>query len=272
MARPDKRQRKKENARAAREAREAARRRAQRRRNVVRVGVGLLVAAIAIGAGALLTDDDGNETAGDSTTTTLPVDATTIPTEPLTCTPDPGSTQTAKIATNFGEIQIALDDARAPLGASRFAQLAREGFYNGLTWHRAAADFVIQGGDPEGTGSGGKGDPIVAEVPQDNYPLGSLAAAKTGTDAPGTFDSQFFIVTGPNGGTLPNDYARFGCVVTGLEFAQQIEALAPPEGDGPPTAAATIDTIEIIETQAPEIDPTATTVATDTTPTTTGQE
>jgi cyclophilin family peptidyl-prolyl cis-trans isomerase len=84
-------------------------------------------------------------------------------------------------------------------------------------------------------------------VPTDNYPLGSLAAAKTGTDPAGTFDSQFFIVTGPGGATLPNDYARFGIVTEGIENAQKIEALAPDTGDGPPTKPATIDKITIAE-------------------------
>ncbi len=84
-------------------------------------------------------------------------------------------------------------------------------------------------------------------MPTDHYPLGSVAAAKGGAEPPGTFDSQFFIVTGSGGATLPNDYARFGTVTSGLEAAQKIEALAPASGDGPPTKTATIDKITITE-------------------------
>jgi cyclophilin family peptidyl-prolyl cis-trans isomerase len=112
---------------------------------------------------------------------------------------------------------------------------------------RASKDFVIQGGSPTNTQSGGEGHPIIGEVPKDNYPLGSIAAAKTGADTPGTFDSQFFIVTGSQGATLPNDYARFGKVVMGIENAQKIEALAPASGDGAPTKQAIIQKITITE-------------------------
>ena len=83
-------------------------------------------------------------------------------------------------------------------------------------------------------------------MPTDNYPVGSLAAAKTGADPAGTFDAQFFIVTGSQGATLPNDYARFGSVVSGIEVAQEIAALqAAPEET--PSEALTIDSIVITE-------------------------
>ena len=74
---------------------------------------------------------------------------------------------------------------------------------------------MIQGGDPKGDGSGGPGYTVEGEVPTDHYPVGSLAAAKTGADPAGDFGSQFFIVTGAQGATLPNDYARFGTVTNG---------------------------------------------------------
>ena len=78
------------------------------------------------------------------------------------------------------------------------------------------------------TVSGGSGrPPVVGETPADSYPIGSLAAAKTGADPPGTFDCQFFIVTGENGASLPNDYARFGSVTSGMDVAKKIEGLAP---------------------------------------------
>jgi peptidyl-prolyl cis-trans isomerase B (cyclophilin B) len=230
VAGADKRQRKKDNARAAREARVAAARRSRQRKTAIRVGILVALFAVVVALFAFLGGDDDEPSA--ATTTSAPR------VEPAVAT----------IETNFGPIVVQLDTAKAPKGSARFIKLAKEGFYDGLTWHRAAKDFVIQGGDPKGDGSGGAGDPIVAEVPTDHYPVGSLAAAKAGTDPAGTFDSQFFIVTGPNGGTLPNDYARFGMVIEGIENAQKIEALAPAEGDGPPTQKATIEKITISET------------------------
>ena len=149
-------------------------------------------------------------------------------------------TPTASIQTNFGCIIVQLDTAHAPKAAGRFISLAKAGFYNGLTFHRVVPDFVIQGGDPKGDGTGGSGKPaVVGEVPTDGYPLGSLAAAKTGTDPDGTFDCQFFIVTGQAGTQLPNQYARFGKVVVGMDVAKKIEGLAPG-GDGPPTQKVTM--------------------------------
>lgn len=151
----------------------------------------------------------------------------------------------ATIATNLGCIVVALDTVHAPKAAGRFISLAQSGFYNGLTFHRVVPDFVIQGGDPNGDGSGGSGKPpVVGEVPKDGYPIGSLAAAKAGTDPNGTFDSQFFIVTGSQGAQLPNQYARFGHVIAGLDVAQKIEALAPG-GDGPPTQKVTMEKVTI---------------------------
>ncbi len=94
---------------------------------------------------------------------------------------------------------------------------------------------MIQGGDPKGDGSGGPGYTVAGEVPTDHYPVGALAAAKTGSAPAGDFGSQFFIVTGPNGATLPNDYARFGEVTKGMAVAKKIASFAPDNGDGAPT-------------------------------------
>ncbi len=236
----DKRARKRENKAAAKEARQEAQRRAQRRKRLVRAGVVVVIFAGLVGVLSLTRGDDekgGDKKADDASSTTTPGERT--------------SRYTAVITTNFGVIEVALDDVNAPIATEQFVKLARDGFYDGLTWHRAATDFVIQGGDPDGNGTGGSGSSVVGEVPTDNYPLGSIAAAKAATDPAGSFDSQFFIVTGSGGATLPNDYARFGIVVAGLDVAQAIEALAPAAGDGPPTEPATIDSVEIIESDAP---------------------
>lgn len=161
----------------------------------------------------------------------------------------PGATAAIAIGiggTGAGCIVIALDTAHAPKAAGRFISLAKSGFYDGLTFHRAVPGFVIQAGDPNGDGSGGSGKPpVVGEVPKDGYPIGSLAAAKAATDPDGTFDSQFFIVTGAQGTQLPPQYARFGRVVAGMDVARRIDALAPPTGDGPPTQKVTMDKVTI---------------------------
>ena len=91
----------------------------------------------------------------------------------------------------------------------------------------------------------GEGKPVVGEVPTDHYPVGSVAAAKTGNDPPGTFDSQFFIVTGKaQGASLPNDYARFGAVKSGMDVVNKIGNL-PTDANGEPNSDATIDTVTI---------------------------
>jgi peptidyl-prolyl cis-trans isomerase B (cyclophilin B) len=170
-----------------------------------------------------------------------------------TLTIDPAKTYTATIRTSCGTMTSELDASKAPNATNNFVYLAREGFYDGLTFHRAATDFVIQGGDPAGDGSGGPGYSVAGEVPTDNYPVGSLAAAKSGDAPKGDFGSQFFVVTGPGGAQLPNDYARFGKLTKGLPVAREIEALAPepPEGaqtgDGPPTQTVVINEITIKE-------------------------
>lgn len=251
MSRAEKRQRKKENTRAAREARARQMQREKRKRTALRVGAAVVLGVLGIVIVTLLSGD-GDDDVAVTDTTAVPSESTstTIAVSAPDFELDPTIDYSARITTNFGEIVVDLDEGAAPVATGHFVRLARDGFYDGLTWHRAAADFVIQGGDPSGDGTGGSGSSVVGEVPEDSYPIGSLAAAKTQTDPPGTFDAQFFIVTGTRGATLPNDFARLGTVASGLEVAQEIERLAPPEGDGPPVETATIDRVEVIETPA----------------------
>src|SRR5690242_12249716 len=106
-------------------------------------------------------------------------------------TADADKTYTATLDTNFGPIVFTLDSKTAPKASGRFIELARAGFYDGVTFHRVVSDFVIQAGDPTGTGSGGSGNPPVVDTTgSGGYPVGSVAAAKTGADPAGTFDSQ----------------------------------------------------------------------------------
>ncbi len=140
---------------------------------------------------------------------------------------DEAASYTATIETSCGTISIELDPRLAPVATNNFVFLAREGFYDGLTFHRVVPGFVIQGGDPAGDGTGGPGYRFADELPDDGYPPGSVAMANAGTDTNG---SQFFIVTG-DASALQNQFTRFGSVAAGLDVAQAIEALADPSAD-----------------------------------------
>ena len=141
-----------------------------------------------------------------------------------------GEKVTAVVVTNCGTFDIALATSEAPTIANSFAYLAEEGFYNELTFHRIVPEFVIQGGDPTGTGSGGAGYQVV-EAPQKNlkYTIGTVAMAKTTEDPPGTAGSQFYVVSGPQGETLPPEYALAGHVTKGLDVVERIGELGGPE-------------------------------------------
>ena len=133
-----------------------------------------------------------------------------------------GKTYVAHVVTNCGEFDITLDPARAPRTGGSFKTLADKRFYDGLSFHRIVAGFVIQGGDPKGDGSGGPGYSITETPPQDlTYTKGVVAMAKTETEAPGTSGSQFFVVTGEDAG-LPPDYALLGKVTKGQEVVDKI--------------------------------------------------
>lgn len=140
-----------------------------------------------------------------------------------------GEAATAVVKTNCGTFEIALDTERAPKTANSFAFLAEEGFYDDLTFHRVAPGFVIQGGDPEGVGTGGPGY-TVDEKPPPNlaYTKGVVAMAKSEVDPPGRSASQFYVVTAPDAG-LPPEYALVGKVSEGYDVVEKIDALGTPE-------------------------------------------
>jgi cyclophilin family peptidyl-prolyl cis-trans isomerase len=171
----------------------------------------------------------------------------------------------ATIETSQGNIVVALDAKKAPVATQHFIDLVNKKFYDGLCIDRLSRDFVIQGGSPKCDAKGGSGSSVNGETPTDHYPIGSLAAAKTGSAPAGTFDSSFFIVTGSQGGTLPNDYARFGKVISGLDVAQKIEKLpltpsSPTNpNDGKPVSKITIKRIRITSSnKAPAVSSTTT--------------
>jgi peptidyl-prolyl cis-trans isomerase B (cyclophilin B) len=153
--------------------------------------------------------------------------------EKPTATLAAGKRYDVDLQTNCGTMTIRLATGRAPKTAASFADLVKRGFYDGLTFHRIAHDFVIQGGDPLGTGLGGPGYTVVEKPPGNlAYTTGVVAMAKTEADPPGASGSQFFIVTAPDA-RLPPDYAVLGGVVRGMDVAQRIGKLAVDGQDRP---------------------------------------
>jgi cyclophilin family peptidyl-prolyl cis-trans isomerase len=123
------------------------------------------------------------------------------------------------ISTDKGDIVMDLDASLAPTTVNNFVVNARNGFYDGLTFHRVVPDFVIQGGDPEGTGRGGPGYRFDDEPVQGEYTLGAVAMANAG---PNTNGSQFFICIDDCTRKLQPLYNLFGYVTSGIEIAQAI--------------------------------------------------
>jgi cyclophilin family peptidyl-prolyl cis-trans isomerase len=157
---------------------------------------------------------------------------------------DPAKTYVATVTTNCGTFEITLDAKRAPKTGGSFKHLVDEGFYDGLTFHRISPGFVIQGGDPNGDGSGGPGYSIVEAPPQDlTYDTGVVAMAKTQIEEAGTSGSQFFVVTG-DASQLTPDYALVGKVTKGQNVADLI-AVAPIASDEQPIEPIVIESIEV---------------------------
>ncbi len=143
--------------------------------------------------------------------------------EPMT-KPAAAEGSVVRIQTPRGDIVVETFDKQAPITAGNFLLLVKEGFYNGLTFHRVVPDFVIQGGDPQGTGAGGPGFTIPDELkPELKHDRGMLSMAKTAM--PDTAGSQFFIVTGPQQAVshLDMKHAVFGKVLQGMDVADKIQ-------------------------------------------------
>ncbi len=139
-----------------------------------------------------------------------------------------GEKATAVVETSCGTFEIALDTERAPKTANSFAFLAEEGVYDHVTFHRIVDGFVIQGGDPEGTGTGGPGYSVVEKPPANlAYTKGVVAMAKSSAEPPGSSGSQFYVVTGADAG-LPPEYALVGKVDEGLDVVERIGKLGTP--------------------------------------------
>jgi len=139
-----------------------------------------------------------------------------------------GERLTAVVETSCGTFEIALDSSKAPKTVNSFVFLSEEGFYDDLSFHRIAPDFVIQGGDPLGSGIGGPGYTVVEKPPANfAYTKGTVAMAKSSAEPPGSSGSQFYVVTAPDAG-LPPEYALVGKVGEGYDVVEKINELGTP--------------------------------------------
>lgn len=165
--------------------------------------------------------------------------------------PVPGETvaegvrASARFVTNKGAFTVALDTSESPIAADNFAYLVENGFYDGLGFHRIVPDFVIQGGDPQGNGTGGPGYTIVERpAPDTIYGPGTVAMAKSAAEPAGSAGSQFFVVTASEPIGLPPDYAVVGKVSRGFGTVEEIGRLGGP--DEQPTETVVIESARLI--------------------------
>jgi len=266
----DKRNRKKENRRqrlddlAKQQQRKRTRKLATRAAIFIAVVVGVaLIISVSGGSDSTTTNDTTVDT-----TATAPVEgraitgdtpcpavdgsearASTFEQAPSNCL-EAGKTYTAVVSTNKGEFTIVLDQKKAPLAANNFVTLARYKYFDNTQCHRAILDFVVQCGDPTATGSGGPGYSFADELPQaGEYKLGSIAMANSGANTNG---SQFFIITGDQGITLPPSYTLFGQVTSGLDTtvpALNAASNPDPAANGVPTLE-TITIVSVVITES----------------------
>jgi peptidyl-prolyl cis-trans isomerase B (cyclophilin B) len=147
----------------------------------------------------------------------------------------------ATMVTNHGEITFELFDADAPKTVENFRTLARKGYYDGLIFHRIIKDFMIQGGCPKGTGTGGPGYEFEDEFNDHKVVRGALAMANAG---PNTNGSQFFIVTVGSAAWLDGKHTVFGEVTSGMDVVDKLEGL-PTDGRDKPREDARIETLTV---------------------------
>lgn len=144
---------------------------------------------------------------------------------------DPAKRYTATMETSMGSMVIALDPIKAPKTVNSFVFLALNHYFDGIIFHRIINGFVCQGGDPTGTGRGGPGYRFEDELPKaGQYQIGSVAMANAG---PNTNGSQFFLISGPSGASLPPQYALFGQIIKGLDVLDQMQKVPTDRSDKP---------------------------------------
>ena len=222
---------------------------------MTRRAAALAASAVLALAGCGSDDGSGDGRSSDAETTAISgetecppeggaeVRATSFEQAPPMCI-DEAKTYTATMTTDAGEVTIELDAKQAPETVNNFVVLSRYKYYDGLTFHRVIKDFMAQGGDPSGDGSGGPGYEFDDELPeQGDYEIGSVAMANAGANTNG---SQFFIITGDAGVQLPPSYSLFGKVTKGMDAVEKIEADGSA-GDGAPAKVHTIESVTIAE-------------------------
>jgi cyclophilin family peptidyl-prolyl cis-trans isomerase len=264
-----KRQRKREGHQARQAAAAAARRRRKARRTRAVVVAFLALVLVAGLAVVVNGGDDGQDvvSTGPKTPVDLPAVAagqsvkgdtpcppadgsaprtTTFEKPPPLCV-NVAKAYTAEIRTSKGLMVVDLDVKGATKTVNNFVVLSRYKFYDGIAFHRIVPGFVIQGGDPMQTGTGGPGYQFEDELPKPgSYKVGSLAMANSG---PNTNGSQFFIVTGDAGASLQPQYSLFGQVTEGLDVVKAIEEVGiPGTQDGKPSEVVKITSVTIKET------------------------
>jgi cyclophilin family peptidyl-prolyl cis-trans isomerase len=273
----EKRERKKMNREIGRQMQQQAERRRKTLKTTFRV-TGAIVALVAVFVLIAVLTNDGSDDASPTdsipTDTLVPGDSTapasTVPVEfqygTGECAPtdgsadqtqsfddsfqlciDPAKTYTAVVTTNFGEYTIELDAANAPGTVNNFVNLARFKYFDDTVCHRAIPKFMVQCGDPTATGSGGPGYSFLDELPKaGEYEVGSVAMANAG---PNTNGSQFFVITGDQGVSLPPDYTLFGTVIDGLDTTvAAMDAVGNPADNGvPPLEEIQIISVVITE-------------------------
>jgi peptidyl-prolyl cis-trans isomerase B (cyclophilin B) len=207
--------------------------------------LGIIVLALIVGAGYYLvrqTKDNSNTESTAGTTTEQQQQAET-PTPTPTPEPTPEVTVSdhpvATIETSMGTIVVTLDHTAAPKTVENFVKLSNDGFYNGLKFHRVIPNFVIQGGDPQGDGTGGPGYTVPAEIKL-THKKGAIAMARTGDQVNPTrasSGSQFYIVVDENAQTksLDGQYTVFGYVTSGMDIVAKISKVPTEPGDYPLT-------------------------------------
>jgi len=217
------------------------------------LAVSALLGAFAIGVVGCSGSDDSSD-AGDASDGSVgcpPVEGADTVTQQFSEAPpfclDPGVDYSAVMTTSAGEITIDLDQEAAPLAVNNFVFLARNNYFDDTICHRVVQDFVVQCGDPTGTGTGGPGYRFADELPEPgSYEVGSLAMANT--SQPDSNGSQFFIITGDDGVALPPLYSLFGQVpADDLGVVEAMNALSPTDGGQTPTEEIRILDVEIIE-------------------------
>jgi cyclophilin family peptidyl-prolyl cis-trans isomerase len=157
---------------------------------------------------------------------------------------DPKKTYRLVLQTNCGPFTVTLNPKLAPNTTASLVSLARRGFFTDTFFHRIVPGFIIQGGDPTGSGTGGPGYKTVDRPPRNaRYTHGVVAMAKQGSEPPGTSGSQFFVVTSADAG-LPAEYAIVGKVTKGLDVVDRIGKLGNPSTEQP-TQAVVISRVRV---------------------------